>query len=112
MNTHQENDVDAIAELSEAIVFISQECKEQRIQENSAAVRDLSNHLIRLMKERDALLEKRKKLISLEEAKSVLAKADDIFGQAVDEVVPDYAHLIRQRQAELYFENDQPFEGE
>lgn len=112
MNTLREtDDLDAIAELNEAIRFMADELKVQRQEENSAAVRDLSGHIIRLMKERDALLEKRKKLITLDEAKSALAKADDIMLQAIYEVAADFAHLILQRQAELHFETDQPFEG-
>ena len=109
MNTRQEQDPE-IAEIREVIVFLSEECRDQRQQENSAAVRDLSNHIMRLRKDLDALLEKRKKLITLAEAKKAVAKANDYVIQAVYEIVPDYAHLILQRQAELHLESEQPFE--
>jgi MoxR-like ATPase len=90
---------------------MAEELKVQRQEENSAAVRDLSTHIIRLMKERDALLEKRKKLITLSEAKAAIAAADDLLLRAIREVVPDYEPQILQLQAEYYLESDlQPFD--
>lgn len=112
MSTHQGTENDAeLQEIHEAIVFLSEECRQKRQEENSAAVRDLSNHMMRLMKDRDSMLKERKRLISLAEAKEAVAKANDTLLQAVREIVPDYEHLILQRHAELHFETEQPFEG-
>lgn len=113
MNTLPDNDDDSVeAELREAIAFLSDKCREERVNDNSAAVRDLSNHIVRLMKELDAHLERRGKRISLAEAKSAIMKANDALLDAIYEIVPDYAADILQRHAEKHFESDQPFEIE
>lgn len=114
MNTLQESrkqNEELLAELDSCILFLSDECKEKRAEDNAAAVRDLTSHIVKLKKERIALAEKMGKLISLAEAKQAISEANDPTIAAIEEIAPDLAPMIYKRAAELYYENEQAFEG-
>ena len=107
----ENEDLSFIEQIDKAIQFFSAELDQAILDENQAGARDHSNHIVRLKKERDAILEKSKKLISLAEAKKRISEVTEPLVQAIEEIVPDHAPAIYKRQAEIYFENEQPFDG-
>ena len=94
-----------LAELEESIQFLAEECTIKRQEENSAAVRDLSSHMIRLKKDIQSLQKERGILVSDSEARQTDLILLDYFWKAAERVVPERVHEIRILQEKMIAED-------